>query len=205
MTTASSRNWMGRTPEMRVSERRQRLIDAAIELLGTRGASALTLRAVCGEAGLSPKFFYESFADQDELIVAAYDTTVARLVAEFENVDLSHADPPRELVRMRLATTYGYLRKDPRAARILFREPFAVDALRVRAQSTVPAFMKMMLDPNGNQSLTSFHGAALGGALVGVFIDQIESGLVEDDETFVDNCTDVIMRILAPGPLGASH
>ena len=41
--------------------------------MGTEGAAAATMRATCREAALTERYFYESFANRDELLVAVLD------------------------------------------------------------------------------------------------------------------------------------
>lgn len=52
---------------------RQNLVDAAIKLSGEHGFSALSLREVTKEAGISPAAFYRHFHDMEELGLAMID------------------------------------------------------------------------------------------------------------------------------------
>jgi hypothetical protein len=56
-----------------------RLIEAGFDLLGTSGAAATTVRAVCQHSGLTRRF-YESFTNIDELLVAVFDDIMAQMV-----------------------------------------------------------------------------------------------------------------------------
>src|SRR5690606_34519492 len=75
----SRSRWAGVAPEDRRAERRALLVQAAFELLGTEGWQATTVRAVCQRAALNPRYFYESFHDLDELLVAVYDAVLDEL------------------------------------------------------------------------------------------------------------------------------
>ncbi|MFS8631049.1 MAG: TetR family transcriptional regulator [Bacillales bacterium] len=55
----------------RRAERRALLIAAAYRLFGEGGEAALSVRSVCRESELNSRYFYESFADVDELLGAA--------------------------------------------------------------------------------------------------------------------------------------
>src|SRR5207302_1682855 len=68
--------WTGMSLADRKSERRRLLLRAGFELLGGEGWSATTVRAVIERAGLNPRYFYESFTDLDEFVVAVYDQVV---------------------------------------------------------------------------------------------------------------------------------
>ena len=66
----SQQRWTGLPAEERALERRGLLVEAAFHLLGTEGDAATTVRAVCQRARLNPRYFYESFADRDQVVVA---------------------------------------------------------------------------------------------------------------------------------------
>src|ERR1700742_1157852 len=74
---------------------RRALIDAATRLLETEGPSALSLRAVAREAGVSPAAPYHHFKDKGELLAA-----VAQQGWEMLNASLGkardHATSARE-------------------------------------------------------------------------------------------------------------
>ena len=53
--------------------RREALLEAGIELLGAVDRSASNVRAVCRAAGLTERYFYESFGDRDKFVRAVYD------------------------------------------------------------------------------------------------------------------------------------
>src|ERR1700757_866281 len=57
----------------RVASRREALIDAALEVFAAEGWSALSARRICEQAGLTRRYFYESFEDLDGVLGAAFD------------------------------------------------------------------------------------------------------------------------------------
>ena len=66
----------------RLAQRRRQLLDAGLELLG--GADdppELTVRALCTQAGVSARYFYESFTDKDQLVATVYDWVIADIAA----------------------------------------------------------------------------------------------------------------------------
>src|ERR1700730_8266818 len=58
-------------------DRRNRLVGAAFEIAGTEGAGALGVGRVCLAAGLTKRYFYESFASLAELQSAVVDHAIA--------------------------------------------------------------------------------------------------------------------------------
>lgn len=84
MTISSSKNKTKRTygglsEKQRVAERRQRFLDAGFELFGSVGIRGTTVRLLCKEAGLTERYFYESFKDSEDLFCAVYDDQATKL------------------------------------------------------------------------------------------------------------------------------
>lgn len=124
------RSWAGVSAEDRRAERRVLLLDAAFDLLGTEGSAATTVRAVCAAAQLNPRYFYESFVDLDELLVAVYDrlgeelgVVVAKAVA---------SAPPDEQVRVVVERTVRFVDEDRRRGRVLYHEALGNETLNRR-------------------------------------------------------------------------
>src|ERR1700739_498559 len=72
------RDYDGKTATERVSERRDKLIDAGFELFGQHGYAGTSIRAVLRHSGLIDRYWAENFADLDSLLAAVY----ARLIDE---------------------------------------------------------------------------------------------------------------------------
>jgi AcrR family transcriptional regulator len=130
--------------EERQAERRALLLDAAFDLLGTDGDAATTVRAVCQRARLNPRYFYESFADRDALLVAVYDQQ-ALLVGEavVAAVD-AEGDDEEARLRTGIGTIARFVTDDPRRARVLYSEALgneAVNRRRLESQHAVVDFL----------------------------------------------------------------
>ena len=70
--------WSGVPLEDRHALRRDNLVAAGVHLLGSEGGPALTVRAVCRHAGLTERYFYESFTDREHFVRAVYDDVCTR-------------------------------------------------------------------------------------------------------------------------------
>ena len=123
MTEPVRRKWRGIEPDARTAERRQRLLDTAIELLSSEGLSGTTVRAVCARAGLHSRYFYESFEDIDTLLVAVFDQLSAAFLAEVTAASDEAADDPK--LRLQAAVQ--------KSAEIVIRQTHLVRILTVEA------------------------------------------------------------------------
>jgi AcrR family transcriptional regulator len=106
------------------------LLDAAFDLLGTEGSAATTVRAVCAAAQLNPRYFYESFADLDALLVAVYDRLGEELSEAVEKAVA--AAPAAGQVRAVVESTVRFVDSDRRRGRVLYHEALGNEALNRR-------------------------------------------------------------------------
>ena len=74
----------GISADDRRGQRRNRLVVAAFEIAGSQGAGALGVGRVCSEAGLTKRYFYESFASLAELQSAVVDHAIALMTARVD-------------------------------------------------------------------------------------------------------------------------
>ena len=70
---ARSRRYRGVSGDERRADRRRRLLEAGLQLLGTVGWEQTTMTAVCAEARLTERYFYESFRNREQLLLAVLD------------------------------------------------------------------------------------------------------------------------------------
>ncbi len=138
------RLWGGTTLEARKAERCDRLLEAGTELLGTGGATAVTVRAVCRESKLSERYFYESFNDRDALLIAVHDAISERARDAIAEAVMAAEPTPESLARAGLEAFTFFLEEDRRRGRILLSEPFANETLVRHGAATVPGFAAML-------------------------------------------------------------
>jgi AcrR family transcriptional regulator len=80
MNRPVTRPFRGVSAPERLQNRRQRLVEAAFDLAGTRGAASLGVGEVCAAAGLTKRYFYESFESIDQLGAAVVDHAIEVMV-----------------------------------------------------------------------------------------------------------------------------
>ena len=83
------RNKVVSVQETRAEVTREKLLNAAIDLVSRNGMEALTVRNICDEAGLSTGSFYNLFSGKDELITyyLKHSFESYKLTAEEEAAD----------------------------------------------------------------------------------------------------------------------
>ncbi|BBZ56756.1 TetR/AcrR family transcriptional regulator [Mycolicibacterium phocaicum] len=112
----------GVTGEERTAERRRKLIEAGMNLFGSASSGSVRVKDVVAEAGLTERYFYESFADLNALFGAVLGTAADEIESR---VDAAMVDAPVDAfarVSIALRTTVEVLAGDRRMIRIFFVE-----------------------------------------------------------------------------------
>ncbi|WJR33062.1 MULTISPECIES: TetR/AcrR family transcriptional regulator [Mycobacteroides] len=120
--SSESRVYGGATGEERVAERRRKLIEAGMNLFGSPGSESVRVKDVVLEAGLTDRYFYESFSDLGALFEEILDLTIKAMESEVNAAVLEAPDDPVARVSVAMRTTVDTLTADPRMIRIFFVE-----------------------------------------------------------------------------------
>lgn len=199
------RLWQGQTPDAREADRRHRLVEAGLELVGTQGVTALTMRAACREAAVGPRYFYDLFATREDLLEAVYDETVGRIREPILSAVAAAAGEDDVVVAIRAGfeTAVAVVESDPRLGRILFRESAADNTLRPRSQAAMPEFVLTAVAQVLPDSADQLRGAAGGWTLIGfsaalfsLFLAWSEGVRHTSRDEFVDHCTSLAVVAL---------
>jgi AcrR family transcriptional regulator len=197
MTSRPVRGWAGTTLADRQAERRNTLLDVGLELLGTQGSAAVTVRSVCRLAKLTDRYFYENFADREALLLAVYD----RVATEASEALLAAvADAPAELTarsRAAVEAFLGVLTDDPRKGRVLLLEPLTDATLGMRGVALSPMFAELVraqLGPQGGSAHAArLTATALIGALANLFIRWLDGALDVDRAELTEYCVRLLV------------
>ncbi|KMO71755.1 TetR/AcrR family transcriptional regulator [Mycolicibacterium chlorophenolicum] len=133
---SSPTRWAGVPLTDRRAERRELLVDAAYRLFGDGGEAALAVRSVCRESGLNSRYFYESFADLDDLLGAVYDRVSAELAQAVGAAMATAGESLRARTRAGMAAVLEFSSVDPRRGRVLFTDARANPVLTARRAAT---------------------------------------------------------------------
>jgi AcrR family transcriptional regulator len=167
--------------------RRDELIAAGVNLLGGPGGPALTVRAVCREAELTERYFYESFGDRDEFVRAVYDDVCRRAMTA-----LLHAETPRDAVERFVALMVD----DPARGRVLLLAPASEPVLTSSGAEWMPDFIELVqhkLTRITDPAVQAMVATGLIGALTALFTAYLEGRLPATRDQFVDYCVDMLM------------
>ena len=136
------RTYGGKSAMERASERRQRLVEATIGVLADQGAARTTMTAVCAAAGLTERYFYESFANLEEVMVAAVDA-VADEIAQLAVRSLAASGTPESRVHAMASALVHLLATSPARIRVAVVESTANAGLRARRHELLEMFAEL--------------------------------------------------------------
>lgn len=197
------RLWQGQTPDAREADRRQRLVEAGLELVGTQGVAALTMRAACRQASVGPRYFYELFATREELLEAVYDEAVERIREPILSAVVAavRSDGVATAMLTAFDTAVAVVERDPRIGRILFRESAADDTLRPRSQTAMPEFVLAVVSevvPDREEDLRAAGWTMLGysAAIFSLFLAWSEGVRHTPRAEFVRHCASLTVDYL---------
>ncbi|MEN3321875.1 MAG: hypothetical protein V7643_5277 [Mycobacterium sp.] len=183
--------WSGVPLENRQALRRDELINAGTGLLGGQSGPALTVRAVCRAAGLTERYFYESFSDRDEFVRAVYDDVCARAVSA-----LTSSTTARDAVERFVALMVD----DPTLGRVLLLAPTVEPVLTRSGASWMPSFIELLqrrvtrITEITDPAAQAMAATGLLGALTALFIAYLDGRLAATREQFIDHCVDMVLN-----------
>ena len=129
-------------------------MDAAIRTYGEKGFRNTSVKAVCVAAGLTERYFYEWFANSEDLLQQCFKLVASELTAGMRDATQSARGGRRERVRAALLTHLGHLKGNPLAARLFLMEMASIsqetDALVSRS---LDEFGGLLLDIIGRRPL----------------------------------------------------
>jgi AcrR family transcriptional regulator len=199
--SAPGRTWAGTTLDARKAARRQQLLEAGFDLLGTEGTTAVSVRAVCRSAKLTERYFYESFADREQLVLAVYEYVRARAHRALVDAMQDTSDPQ---ARAEAAVTafVKIMVDDPRKGRVLLLAPMTDPALSQRGVELLPAFAGLVRDrlSGGDDLDRQMITMGLVGALGNVFIAYLNGWLNVPRDRLIAHC---VRLLLGAGPTDA--
>jgi AcrR family transcriptional regulator len=140
-----SRPYRGISAQVRRDERRVRLQEAALELVGEGGVTPVSAEAVAARAGLTKRYFYESFSDRDALLDAVLDGFFADVHAEIVAALSGSRPGPAARAHTVARVLIDFLGRDPRRARLYVESP-GLPVLRVRRERAFELFSRLLLD-----------------------------------------------------------
>jgi AcrR family transcriptional regulator len=200
---ATDRPYRGVSADERREARRAAFVEAGLDEVGSGGWAALTLRSVCRRAGLTERYFYESFGGLDafraglvDLVAAEVETAIAGALREVDD------RAPADTIRAVVEAVWRTLIDDPRRGRVATMEGLTGGDWHDRRQA-ITARIGAVIGEEGAGLFGLPADHPLLPVVVAAFVgaaDEILLRLLRGEvETSVDRCADVLVATFAHG------
>ena len=171
-------------PEVIARSQRERLLEATMRTVATKGYAPTTVADLTREAGVSRTTFYELFEDKEACFLAAYDNAVDALVRRISAAYEAEDRWPGR-ARAGLATLLEALAADPAQARLALVDvaaagPAAQRRQRAAVQRLTPFFDEGRDFAPGGRSLPANASRMAAGAVVGLIADELIAGRADE-------------------------
>ncbi len=176
----------GESADQRIVRRRQKFLAAGLELFGTIGYRAVTLRALCKQAQLTDRYFYESFDCIEDLLVAVYHHCMENLKGSLLEIVSTYqpGSDVRDLVRPSLGAFFS-MAENPLFARVCFLEVLGISPRvdKVYNQSTrdfAHLILGLIRIAHPRWSINDQQGAILALAMIGAVSEAATGWLLDN-------------------------
>lgn len=199
----SPRLYRGISPVERRAQRRQRLLEAGLELFGTEGYADSSIRAICAAASLNSRYFYESFTGREDLLYHVYKSVVRDVAAVVLEATARESTIAGQ-AEAGLRASWTFLASDPRKAKVISVEVVGVSArlerlrrenrhafaeiLMRNARQITGDSLELRMDP----TLTS---RSLMGAVIDLQVDWINGDVAASIEEIVEHFTKLFTAV----------
>lgn len=204
ITPKPARQFKGLALEERQQIRRQKLIEAGLQVYGTDGFFSVTIKDICKEAKLTERYFYESFKRSEELFQAVYLQLINDLQKSIVEAVTGRVPDQEQMIEAGLTTLLTVLRDDPRIARILFIDAILVHELHGKTihesmslfDRTIFDFLNLLF-PNkiANNSQIFFIASGLNGYVTQIAMRWISSDFKYPIEDVLQACKTAYLSI----------
>jgi AcrR family transcriptional regulator len=199
-----SRVYGGVKANLREEERRKKLIEAGLEAFGTRGYVKTNIKMICGIAGLTERYFYESFRNKEDLLCAVY----RELIDEGQRDSLAALEDseglPLETAFRALRMFYQRFQHDPRRAQIQLFEILGVsqnidkeyrNAMRLLADIVRLFLCKVFPHIHEEILKRSMIPTGLAGSIIMIAHEWVLGGFVTPFDDIISQCTDLFVAV----------
>jgi AcrR family transcriptional regulator len=210
-TRPSLRVYGGVAGDERQAQRRQQLIEAGLDLLGSPNGDALTVRGVCRHAGLAARYFYEHFVDRDAVTVAVYDQVVDQIATAALTAVTAAPPEARAKTRAGVDTIARTVGDDPRKGRLLFSPTLTTSVLAHRRVQSARLFADLLSRQTqafyGLEQSTALEQSSqfLVGGLAQTLTAWLDGTIPITRRDLVEHCVDMSLAIAEPAGPGPSH
>lgn len=204
-TTRSSnskgRTYKGESQAARAKERKAKLLEAALEVIGKEGFKAATVRKVCAQAGLTERYYYEAFGNATGMLKAVYEAQTTRLAQTMFSAISMVPQTPTAMAEAALTSLFGAIKKDPRMARVIYIEVVGVNeeldqAYQVGLQKFEDLLVKLSHPLYPEENVADLDEKLIASAIVGAVTQVARNWVLADFDRSITLLVNNLMNLV---------
>lgn len=210
VTAVAGRPYGGRTPAERDAERRTKLLDAALDVVGAQGYAATTVEKICSRAGVSTRHFYLLYSTKEDALIDVYRELMARSFQHAVTaLERTTALPMADRVATAFVAYLGPMLSDPRVARLAFVEIVGVSPRVEQVRLTFRESLVELVQREGGAAVERgeivgrdfrFATLALAGAANAIVYDWVIASSRPSNAEMERALADLAMTLLVDNP-----
>jgi AcrR family transcriptional regulator len=194
-------------------ERREQILQTAVELFAKRGFAEVTTREIAGAANINEATIYKHFASKEELFDAVVSYFGNQVVERTKAVEIQLDEDLRSNLTTIASNVIRYVREDPKIMRLMlysalqehsFAEDMFRQSLNVIFQKTETLIRSNQEEGKVRKDIDPYYAAlSFIGVLVyfnlarTVVLKRVFSHL--DEETFIRHVVDIFLKGISKG------
>jgi len=179
-------------------------LEAALDIIGTKGLSKLTVSGLCTRAGLNERYYYESFDSRDDVLTALFDNIAEELAAAIMAALHTAPEDTRAKAAAAIAAGIHLLTDDPRKAETSLVAAMATPHLRARTAETIRVFARLVaaegiefygMGDSEPDTVIDFRATYLVGGLIQTLTGWLRGELAISRDELIEHTTDVFVLL----------
>lgn len=140
-----TRPWRGESADDRRQQRREKLLEAALDAFTQHGIAKTTMRDICAGARLTERYFYEAFSSTEHAFDQVYALLKTELVKRVSAALLAAPKDIESLAREGLRAFYTFIQEDPRRGKIMLIDAVSANQLSLeRSRGALKEYVVLM-------------------------------------------------------------
>lgn len=146
-TKTGERSYRGRSMAELRAERRERLLNAAFNLIGSQGYPKVAIERVCATARVATRHYYEHFQGREPLLHAVFERIEGQMVEVVAEALAASAESDMARAEATLGALVHFLLSDTKRARVICLESVGVSPeMERRRRALIRRFAGVIAD-----------------------------------------------------------
>jgi AcrR family transcriptional regulator len=201
------RRYRGITAAERQAQRREQMLQAGLEVFGTEGYAASSVRSISAAAGLNSRYFYESFASKEDLLIAVYERVMSEITHAIREA-VARESTLEAQTRAGFKESWTIYTSDRRKARVIALEVVGVSPRlermrRERRHAFADLLVQNAMSVAGDGVHLTLDPVLISRALMGGVVDILVDWINGDLEVSADEIAEHFARLFTAAAYAA--